>query len=136
VGAEIDPDGAQPRQWSADAVAKRLAEAANVLSRLPHLHATAPSWPPETFERAQQAARWLGWLEPADAKLVWGRAQGCRWKLICWQFGISRATAHRCWQAALNRIVWRLNGWPEPKRCSRRYLLEQARNRTAASANM
>ena len=68
---------------------------------------------------------WVGWLEPEDAALVRARAQGARWKLICWRFGISRVTAYRRWRYALAVIAWRLNGHPVPVGQSRRQFLKQ-----------
>jgi DNA-binding NarL/FixJ family response regulator len=55
---------------------------------------------------------WLRSLEPKDADVLSARAQGMRWKAICWRFDISRATAHRRWRRALNLIAKRLNGEP------------------------
>ncbi len=48
---------------------------------------------------------WLRWLEPDLGKLVWARASGTGWKPICWQFGISRATAHRRWRTQRHRVA-------------------------------
>jgi hypothetical protein len=40
-----------------------------------------------------------------------GRApNGTPWKLICWLFGIARASAHRRWRYGLSLIAYRLNG--------------------------
>ena len=70
---------------------------------------------------------WLRWLEPELAKLVWARVSGTEWKPICWQFGISRPTAHRRWEYGLSVIVWRLNGRRVPTKRGRRYVVEGAR---------
>ena len=48
---------------------------------------------------------WLLWLDPLDAELVEMRVSGAPWKPICWRLGMSRATAHRRWKAALVRIT-------------------------------
>jgi DNA-directed RNA polymerase specialized sigma24 family protein len=57
---------------------------------------------------------WLDCLEADDAALVRARIEGARWKLICWRFGISRATAHRRWRRSLRLIRKRLQeGWPQ-----------------------
>jgi hypothetical protein len=40
---------------------------------------------------------------------VWLRAEGVRWKPICWRVGLSRAVAWRRWVAALITITNRLN---------------------------
>jgi hypothetical protein len=57
----------------------------------------------------EDAIDWLAWLPPADADLVWARAQRQRWKMICWRFGVGRATAHRRRQRSLEVIASRLN---------------------------
>ena len=58
------------------------------------------------------------WLDPADARLVWLRANRKPWKPICWELGISRATANRRWQYGIAVIVWRLNGQRVPTKRS------------------
>jgi hypothetical protein len=40
---------------------------------------------------------WLRWLEPDEARLVWLRAAGERWKSICWKVGLQRSAAHWHW---------------------------------------
>ncbi|MFY9734996.1 MAG: DUF6362 family protein [Rhodoplanes sp.] len=64
---------------------------------------------PAAISRMEEALGWLRWLKPEQAKLVWSRAEGTPWKLICWRFGIARATAHRRWQCGLSLIACRLN---------------------------
>src|SRR5690606_29546714 len=63
---------------------------------------------PEAISRMEEAFGWLLWLEPDDARLVWLRAEGVRWKPICHRLGISRATAWRRWAAALIVIAGHL----------------------------
>ena len=58
--------------------------------------------------------------EAEHAKLIWARAEGTRWKLIRWRFGIARATAHRHWQYGLSLIAYRLNGRRVPAKRSHR----------------
>jgi hypothetical protein len=48
------------------------------------------------------------------------------WKPICWQFGISRATANRRWQYGLAVIVWRLNGKRVPSNRSKAFVVSKA----------
>ena len=132
-------------EWTTKVVEDRLIEAADVLMRLPGfcVHGYYALWPtvtpefsdlvgqeppklrrpppsPGAISRMEQTMPWLTWLEPEDAKLVWARAERSRWKLICWRFGISRATAHRRWEYALSLIAWRLNGRPASLSRSRR----------------
>ena len=73
---------------------------------------------------------WLSWLDPVDAGILRARAEGSPWKLICWRFGIGRATAHRRWQYGVSLIAWRLNGRQLPAKRSRRRFLELARAST------
>lgn len=47
------------------------------------------------ISRMDEALDWLRRLKAEHAKLVWARTEGTPWKLICWRFGIARATAHR-----------------------------------------
>jgi hypothetical protein len=65
---------------------------------------------PRQITEAEEAMLWLRWLEKDDARLVWLRANRTPWKKICWELGISRATANRRWQYGIAVIVWRLNG--------------------------
>jgi len=58
--------------------------------------------------RAAEVLSWLDWLGPEEEAIVLSRLQGARWKLICWRFGISRATAHRRWRRSLRLIAGRL----------------------------
>ena len=139
-------------EWTRDGVEERLLEAADVMRRLPEVRVQGyySLWPAMAVEfadlvgqeaprlkrpppmadaitRMETALTWLRWLEPEDAKLVWARADGARWKAICWRFGIARATANRRWEYALSVIVWRLNRRPIPTKWSREFLVERVR---------
>lgn len=81
---------------------------------------------PRDITEAEEALLWLRWLEVEDAKLVWARVDGARWKAVCWQFGISRAAAHRRWQYGLALIVWRLHGRTPSAKRSQRFVVENA----------
>ena len=116
--------------WTVKMVEARLAEAAEVIRRLPPVRVPGyfNTWPPVLVEfadrvgqepepmrlpppppaavsRMEETLGWLRWLKPEDAKLVWARAERAPWKLICCRFGISRATAHRHWQYGLSLIA-------------------------------
>jgi hypothetical protein len=67
------------------------------------------------IDRMDEALVWLGWLEPDDARVVWMRASGKRWKNICWKVGLQRSAAHQHWLYALALIAWRLNGGRAPR---------------------
>lgn len=73
-------------------------------ARMPRI---APS--PAAISRMEETFTWLSWLEPDDARIVWLRAEGVRWKQICWRLGITRTTAWRRWVAALVTISTRLS---------------------------
>ncbi len=122
-------------RWTASRVEERLAEAADVLRRLPEerVQGYGSTWPayvhdpgeaygwdrprlrpipptPRAIDRMEETLTWLRWLEPEVAKLVWARAKGERWKVICWRFGLGRTTAWERWVMGLCVIALRLNG--------------------------
>ena len=46
-------------------------------------------------------------VKAEHAKLVWALcADGTRWELVCWRFGITCATSHRRWQYGRSLIAW------------------------------
>ncbi len=81
---------------------------------------------PRAITEAEAALLWLRWLEPADARLLWLRANRKPWKPICWELGISRATANRRWQYGIAVIVWRLNGRRVPRKRSLEFVVAGA----------
>lgn len=146
-------------QWTPALVEERLIEAAETMKRLPEVRVQGyyNSWPtilrefsdrvgeaaaplrrpppsPAAITRMEEALSWLRWLEADDAKLMWMRAEGVRWKPICWRFGITRSTAHRRFEYALAAIVWRLNGKRPPMKRSMEFVIERAK-RTTQSIN-
>ena len=121
-------------RWTPPMVEERLVEAADVMRRLPEVRVPGyfNTWPkilPEfsdlvgqeppklkrlppssdAISRMEETLGWLRWLEGDDAKLVWARAERTPWKMICWRFGISRATAHRRWEYVLSLIAWTIS---------------------------
>jgi hypothetical protein len=119
----------EPR-WTAIAIAQRLAEAADVLDRLPEppvrgyysLLPIVPNAPagdgartrsaapmPEAIDRMDEAIGWLCWLDPEERRLVWMRADGMSWKWITRRLGIGRTTAWQRRTMALLKIATRLN---------------------------
>jgi hypothetical protein len=152
MAAACKQGGVYVTEWTTNLVDDRLLEAADVLTRLPdvRVHGYYGLWPkmilqfsdlvgqepaklrgpppsPEAISRMEQAMPWLTWLEPRDAKLVWARAERSPWKLICWRFGFSRATANRRWEYGLSTIAWRLNGRPALRKRSQRFVIERMR---------
>lgn len=97
---------------------------ADQVGQEPRMRRPRPS--PREITEAEEALLWLRWLEVDDARLVWARADGMAWKPICWQFGISRATANRRWQCGLAIIVWRLNGKRVPAKRSMEFVIAKA----------
>ncbi len=139
-------------EWTARRVEDRLAEAADVMRRLPPVRVQGyfNTWPaiahdfadrvgcepqrlrrpspsPDAITRAEATLLWLRWLEVEDARLVWMRGERVPWRVICQRFGIARSTANRRYDYALAVIVWRLERRSMSKAWSQRYLFERAR---------
>ena len=114
----------------------RMEEAAITLRRLPNPPGSGPkgyghSWPEyvqdakhaygynETrmrvipnageIQRMDECIDWLRFIGPEDARIVWLRAEGCRWRQVCIQAGCVRQTAWRRWVASLQTIANHLN---------------------------
>jgi len=138
-------------EWTKTQVQDRLEAAADVMRQLPgvmprgffnawpeYFHSFAdqvgqeprmrrPRPSPRQITEAESALLWLRWLEKDDARLLWLRVNGTPWKPICWELGISRATANRRWQYGLAVIVWRLNGRRVSAKASAGQVIRQAR---------
>jgi Domain of unknown function (DUF6362) len=84
----------------------------------------------------EETLKWLRWLDPIDANIVWLRATGKRWKAICYEVGLARAAANEHWLYALCRIAWRLNGWRRAQPRSKRRLIEQFRSGVPAGTGL
>ena len=138
--------------WTPEMVEERLIEAASVLRRLPRERGQGyfSTWPrmvvefsdlvgqtPEpmrppppsaaAISRMEETLGWSAWLEPDDTKLVWKRAERVRWKAICYELGIARATAHRRLEYALSLIALKLNGRRASTNRSRQFVIDRAR---------
>jgi hypothetical protein len=134
--------------WTASMIEERFIEAADVMKRLPEVRVSGyyslwpkalydfadligqePSRPrrplptPAAISRMEETLGWLQCLDPIDARIVWMRANGERWKLVCGRVGLSRSAANEHWLYALCAIVWRLNGWHLPRSRSKRHLI-------------
>lgn len=120
--------------WTPRLVEERLAEAAEVLKRLPEervqgYFGTWPKvlldpadlagqqarlsrpWPsPAAISRMEETLGWTIGLDPVDGRIIWMKAAGERWKTICRTVGLQRSAAHRRWQYALAVLTLRLNG--------------------------
>ena len=137
--------------WTVEVVEDRLVEAADVMRRLPSVRVPGyfNTWPPMVVEfadrvgqqpepmrlpppapdaisRMEETLSWLKWLDPVDAKIVWMRATGERWKAVCWRAGLGRTAANQHWLYALSILAWKLNG-RQPCRRSRQHVIELTR---------
>ncbi|MEO5375102.1 MAG: DUF6362 family protein [Alphaproteobacteria bacterium] len=138
-------------EWTASQVEERLVEAADVLRRLPEERVrgffttwpmvvqdgVGPDEPPRlrrpppsaaAISRMDETLAWLSWLDTTDAKVLWLRASGERWKAICWKVGMARTAANEHWLYGLCLIAWKLNRRPLPRKRSRRYVIENSRS--------
>jgi hypothetical protein len=87
-------------RWTPKLVWSELMSAAATADKVAGAEVALPD-----IARMQRARGWLSVLEPEDRDLVWARARRTRWKQICWSHRISRPTAHRRRQRALDTIV-------------------------------
>ena len=95
---------------------------ADQVGQTPRMRRPLPS--PRMITEAEEALLWLRWLEKDDARIVWLRANRTPWKKVCWELGLSRATANRRWRYCLALIVWRLNGKRVPNNRSINYIVQ------------
>ncbi len=120
----------------------RFEEAAYVLRRLPEKdrpRGYGSSWPPIVQEakhaygytpeapmrvipsaaaitRMEECLDWLLLVDPEDARIVWLRAEGARWRQVCIRAGCVRSTAWRRWAAARLTMSKKLNSAAKSKR--------------------
>lgn len=137
-------------QWTPTLVEERLAEAASVLRALPdhRIQGYHSAWPkvlhefsdlvgqaprrtrwqpsPEAISRMEETLSWTVGLEPIDGKIVWMKASGARWKIICCVVGLERSAAHQHWLYALCVISFGLNGRRFNRNLSKRKVIELA----------
>ena len=66
--------------------------------------------------RMEECLDWLLLVDPEDARIVWLRAEGARWRQVCIRAGCVRSTAWRRWAAALLTISKKLNSHTKSKR--------------------
>lgn len=138
-------------RWTPSLVEERLVEAANVLKRLPEQKAQGyfNTWPtmsyefsdlagltatlrrsppsPDAIRRMEDALTWTIGLDPVDSKIIWLRASGVRWKIVCGTVGLARAACHEHWLYALCLIAVHLSGHRLPCKCSRRRVIAEVR---------
>ena len=66
--------------------------------------------------RMEECFDWLMLIAPEDARIVWLRADGMRWRQVCIRAGVVRSNAWRRWAAALLTIAKKLNSQTKSKR--------------------
>jgi hypothetical protein len=137
--------------WTPSMVEERLVEAADILRRLPNqpIRGYFNTWPAMSYEfsdlvgraatlsrpppssdaisRMEATLTWTIGLDQVDAKIVWLRAAGVRWKVVCGTVGLARAACHEHWLYALCLIAVRLSGRHLPRNCSRRRVIAEVR---------
>ena len=86
-----------------------------------HAYGYTPEAPMRVIPSAAQITRmeecldWLLLVDPEDARIVWLRAEGARWRQVCIRAGCVRSTAWRRWAAALLTISKKLNSQTKSK---------------------
>lgn len=147
-------------EFTARIIEDRMEEAALTLRRLPDPPGSGPkgyghSWPeyvqdakhaygyhearmrvvPSAAEiqRMDECIDWLRLIGPEDARIVWLRAEGRRWRQVCIQAGCVRQTAWRRWVAALQTIAKHLNKQQKSQR--RASKAKKAADESAAKAS-
>ena len=86
-----------------------------------HAYGYTPEAPMRVIPSAAQITRmeecldWLLLVDPEDARIVWLRAEGARWRQVCIRAGCVRSTAWRRWAAALLTISKKLNSLTKSK---------------------
>ena len=137
--------------WTRAMVADRLDLAAEVMWALPPVRTKGyvSAWPdyvstfadqveqeprmkkplpsPRMITEADEAMLWLRWVDKDIGQILWARANRKAWKGICWQHGISRATAHRRHEYGLAVIAWWLSGRTVPSKRSMQFVISKAR---------
>lgn len=134
--------------WTPSMVEERLTEAAAVLKRLPapRRQGYFNTWPDYSYEfsdlvgqepepmrlapspaaisRMEETLTWTMGLQPIDGKIVWMKAHGWRWKIICRSVGLQRSAAHEHWLYGLCLITLKLNQQRFNRNLSRRKVIE------------
>ena len=64
---------------------------------------------PRDIAQMEECFDWLRLVAPGDARIIWMRAEGRRWREVCIEAGCVRQTAWRRWVAALATIATRVN---------------------------
>ena len=122
-------------EYTVTSIAERFEEAAHTLRRLPKVTVQGYRgyWPTtiDAFHEAygyndiqvrlgppsarhitemDECLRWLLWLSADEVKVVWGRANGIRWKTLQKRIRASRSTLSFTYRTAITKIVEILRG--------------------------
>lgn len=65
--------------------------------------------------RMEEAIGWLSLVRPEEAKIIWLKAEGMKWRGICIRMGVVRQTAWRRWVAALLTVSRKLQAQERAK---------------------
>ena len=57
------------------------------------------------IDEMEEVFEWLNVLAPMERKLVWKRAERIPWKLLCYEFGISRSQLNVKYDLCLSKIL-------------------------------
>ena len=113
-------------------VAQRFEECITILRRLPggHKLGYANCWPkiifsarelagqepepirlsatPDQVTRMDETLSWLGWINQAERRLIWLRADRIPWRVVSLETGFPRSSAQRYYIGALMKVAKRL----------------------------
>ena len=118
--------------WTEEMVAERFEACVNTLRKLPTVRVGGyvSTWPdivytpqeinrqepkpirftasPDEITRMEETLTWFPWVNEAERKLLWLRAERVPWRAIARKTGFPKTSAQRYWQAALSKIARRL----------------------------
>jgi hypothetical protein len=63
---------------------------------------------PDEITRMEETLTWFPWVNEAERKLLWLRAERVPWRVIARKTGFPKTSAQRYWQVALRKIARRL----------------------------
>ena len=73
-----------------------------------HMDKKSKIWPPttEAISRMEEAMNWLSLIKDVkNRKIILMRANNIPWEIICKNFAMCRATAHKRWKSSINLIA-------------------------------
>ena len=118
--------------WTEEMVAERFEACVNTLRKLPAVRVGGyvSTWPdivytpqeinrqepkpirfkasPNEITRMEETLTWFPWVNEAERKLLWLRAERVPWRVIARKTGFPKTSAQRYWQVALSKIARRL----------------------------